>query len=98
RLRRHSFPTRRSSDLDAVAATHYLQIQLARPVPDGGEVRIRIHKTYKDTATYHRDAEGVVFSRGLTVRRDAVVLPKNFEIVGAKDRKSTRLNSSHRTI
>ena len=57
---------------DANAATHYLQIELARPVPDGGEVRLRIYKTYKDAATYHRDGDGVVFTRGLTVRRDAV--------------------------
>jgi hypothetical protein len=68
---------------DAVATTHYLQVDLARPVPDGGEVRIRIHKTYKDATGYHRDGDGVVFTRGLTVRRDAVVLPKNYEVVGA---------------
>lgn len=68
---------------DAVAATHYLQVQLARPVPEGGEVRIRIHKTYKDVTGYHRDGDAVVFTRGLTVRRDAVVLPKSYEIVGA---------------
>jgi hypothetical protein len=68
---------------DAVAATHYLQVQLARPVPEGGEVRIRIHKTYKDAAGYHRDGDAVVFTRGLTVRRDAVVLPRNYEIVGS---------------
>ena len=35
---------------DADAATHYLQVELARPVPDGGETRIRILKTYKDAA------------------------------------------------
>jgi hypothetical protein len=68
---------------DAVAASHYIQVQLARPVSEAGEVRIRIHKTYKDVASYHRDGDGVVFSRGLTVRRDAVVLPKSYEIVGA---------------
>ena len=68
---------------DANAATHYLQVSLARPVPDGGEVRIRIHKTYKDVAGYHREGDAVVFSRGLTVRRDAVVLPKSYEVVGA---------------
>ena len=67
---------------DAVAATRYLQVQLARPVPDGGEVRIRIHKTYTDVTGYHRDGDGVIFTRGLTVSRDAVVLPTNYEIVG----------------
>jgi hypothetical protein len=68
---------------DASTSSHYIQVELARPVPDGGEVRIRIHKTYKDVASYHRDGDGVVFTRGLTVRRDAVVLPKNYEVVGA---------------
>ena len=68
---------------DADARPHYLQVQLARPVPEGGEVRIRIHKTYKDASTYHRDGDAVVFSRDLTVRRDAIVLPKGYEIVGA---------------
>jgi len=68
---------------DADAARHYIQVQLARPVPEAGEVRIRIHKTYKDVTGYHRDGDDVVFTRGLTVRRDAVVLPKSYEIVGA---------------
>ena len=68
---------------EAVAATHYIQVQLARPVPEGGEVRIRIHKTYKDAAGYQRDGDAVVFNRGLTVRRDAVVLPRSYEVVGA---------------
>jgi hypothetical protein len=68
---------------DANASTHYLQVQLARPVPEGGQVRIRIHKTYRDDSTYHREGDVIVFSRDLTVRRDAIVLPKSYEIVGA---------------
>ncbi|HMC77912.1 MAG TPA: hypothetical protein VKH34_12290 [Vicinamibacterales bacterium] len=68
---------------DAVAATRYIQVQLARPVPEAGEVRIRINKTYKDAASYRREGDDVVFSRGLTVRRDLVVLPKGYEIAGA---------------
>ena len=68
---------------DADARTHYLQVQLARPVPEGGQVRIRIHKTYRDDSTYHREGDVIVFSRDLTVRRDAIVLPKGYEIVGA---------------
>jgi hypothetical protein len=68
---------------EALATTHYIQVQLARPVPEGGEVRIRINKTYTDAATYRRDGDEVVFSRGLTVRRDLVVLPKGYEIAAA---------------
>ena len=68
---------------EAELATRYLQVELARPVPDGGEVRIRIHKTYKDAPTYHREGDAVVFSRALTVNRDIVVLPANYEILAA---------------
>ena len=39
------------ADLD----THYIQVELARPVPDGGEGRIRILKTYKDAKSYYRE-------------------------------------------
>ena len=69
---------------DADAATHYLQVELARPVPEGGETRIRILKTYKDAANYHREGDAVVFSRALTVHRDVVVLPKNYEGAGGE--------------
>jgi hypothetical protein len=68
---------------DADLAVRYLQVALARPVPEGGEVRIRIHKTYKDAPTYHRQGDAVVFSRALTVNRDVVVLPANYEILAA---------------
>src|SRR6202008_3927575 len=37
------------ADLD----THYIQVELARPVPDGGQGRIRILKTYKDAKSYY---------------------------------------------
>jgi hypothetical protein len=68
---------------EAALTTHYLRVDLARPVPADGEVRIRIHKTYKDAPTYHRDGAAVVFSRALTVSRDIVVLPANYEILAA---------------
>jgi hypothetical protein len=67
----------------ADARSHYIQVQLARPVPAGGETRIRILKTYRDATTYHRDGDALVFSRALTVHRDAVVLPKNYELLAA---------------
>ena len=46
--------------------------------------RIRIHKTYKDAPTYHREGDAVVFNRALTVKRDIVVLPANYEILGGE--------------
>src|SRR5687768_1727327 len=38
----------------------YIRVQLARPVPDGGEGRIRIVKTYKDPKSYYRDGDAIV--------------------------------------
>ena len=69
----------RDADLD----THYIKVELARPVPDGGEVRLRILKTYKDPKSYRRDGDAIVFDRSLGIRRNAVVLPRNYELVGA---------------
>ena len=68
---------------DADLDTHYIKIELARPVPDGGEVRLRILKTYKDPKSYRRDGDAIVFDRSLGIRRNAVVLPRNYELVGA---------------
>ena len=69
---------------DADLETHYIQVELARPVPeDGGEGRIRILKTYKDPKSYYREGDAIVFSRGLGIKRNAVVLPKDYELVGA---------------
>jgi hypothetical protein len=68
---------------DADLETHYIQVELARPVPDGGEGRIRILKTYKDPKSYYREGDAIVFNRGLGIKRNAVVLPKGYEIVAA---------------
>jgi hypothetical protein len=68
---------------EAELTTRYLQVDLARPVPADGEVRIRIHKTYTDGPTYHREGDAVMFKRALTVTRDIVVLPANYEILAA---------------
>ncbi|MGB5477237.1 MAG: hypothetical protein WBO53_09525, partial [Thermoanaerobaculia bacterium] len=35
----------------------FIQVSLARPVPEGGEGRIRIDKTYKDPASYFKQAQ-----------------------------------------
>jgi hypothetical protein len=63
--------------------THYIQVELARPVPAGGEARIRILKTYKDAKSYYREGDAVVFNRPLGIRRNAIVLPKDYELLAA---------------
>lgn len=59
----------------------YIRVELARPVPAGGEARIRIIKTYKDPKSYFRDGDAIVFDRPLGIKRNAVVLPPGYEVV-----------------
>jgi len=61
----------------------YIQVALARPVPEGGQARVRIDKTYLDRESYFTDGRDVVFARSLGIRRNAVVLPAGYELVGA---------------
>ena len=60
----------------------FIQVTLARAVPDGGEGRIRIDKTYEDAASYSNDGDRLVFERSLGVRRNAIVLPPGHELIG----------------
>jgi hypothetical protein len=59
----------------------YIRVELARPVPQGGEGRIRIIKTYKDPKSYLRDGHAIVFDRPLGIKRNSVVLPPGYELV-----------------
>ncbi len=65
----------------ADAGTRYIQVTLPRPVPEGGEIRIRIDKTYADPKSYYKEGDTIVFDRGLGIRRNAVVVPAGYEIV-----------------
>jgi hypothetical protein len=60
---------------------NYIQVTLARPVPAGGESRLRIDKTYRDAKSYYREGDAIVFARGLGIKRNAVVLPAGYELV-----------------
>lgn len=61
----------------------YLKVHLASPVPEDGEHRIRIIKTYRDPATYTLDGATIVWDRGLGIRANSVVLPAGFELIGS---------------
>ena len=61
--------------------TDYIKVHLARPVPDGGEVRLLIDKTYKDAKSYHRDGDAIVFDRSLGIQRNAIVLPAGYRLI-----------------
>jgi hypothetical protein len=68
--------------LEADPETSYIKVRLARPVPKDGEARLLIEKTYKDPKSYYREGELIVFARPLGVKRNSVVLPQGFELVG----------------
>jgi len=72
---------RRGGLADAEPDVSYLRIDLARPVPDDGGVRLLIEKTYRDPKSYFEEGEQLVFSRSLGVPRNAVVFPAGYEIV-----------------
>jgi hypothetical protein len=67
---------------DAEADGSYIKIQLARAVPPEGRGRLLIVKTYKDSKSYYREGDAIVFSRGLGIKRNSVVLPAGYELVG----------------
>jgi len=72
---------RRGGHPEAERDTSYLKIGLPRPVPQDGEVRLLIDKTYRDPKSYFAEGDRVVFSRSLGIKRNAVVLPKGYELV-----------------
>ena len=68
---------------EAELDTRYLQIELPRPVPKDGEVRLLIDKTYKDEKSYFVEPGTgyIVFSRSLGIKRNSVVLPAGYDVV-----------------
>jgi hypothetical protein len=61
----------------------FLRVTLAGPVPKGAETRIRIYKTYTDAPSYYETPTGFVFDRPLGIKRNVVILPKGYELVGS---------------
>ena len=71
-------PLMADADLDV----SYIRVALARPVPANGQGRIVIIKTYEDAKSYRLDGKAIVFDRSLGIRRNKVVLPAGYEVVG----------------
>lgn len=65
------------------AGEHYIRAHLSRPVPQGGEGRVLIEKTYWDPRTYYLEGEEIVYKRSLGVGRQSIVLPKGYSIVSS---------------
>jgi len=62
----------------------YIKVHLAQAIPEGGEARLRIIKTYEDAESYWVDGDTVVFDRGLGIRANAIVLPPGYELVESR--------------
>ena len=71
--------------LEFTAGSGHLNITLARPVPKGGQARLRIIETIRNIGSYRLlgDGDDVAFDRPTSSRRGAVVLPKNFELISS---------------
>ena len=65
----------------ADAGTDYIRVDLARPVPENGQGRIIILKTYKDPKSYYSEGGAIVFNRPLGIRRNKVVLPAGYQLI-----------------
>lgn len=63
-------------------ADDYIQVTLAHPVPKGGEARVRIFKTYKDPASYGGEGDELSFQRSFGIKRNIIVLPRGYELIG----------------
>src|SRR5258706_11392157 len=61
--------------------TEYLQIKLVRSIIKNVEYRLLIDKTYKDKQSYFAKEDQIIFQRTLSIRRNAVVLPKGYELI-----------------
>jgi hypothetical protein len=75
---------RASPEQNFTPDAQYIRVQLAHPVPAGGEYRLRIEKTYEDAKSYYADAGGgIVFTRGLGIPRNSIVLPPGYELTSS---------------
>ena len=64
------------------ASQKYIRVTLTRPVPaNGGESRLLIDKTYEDAKSYYSAGDTIIFNRSLGIKRNAVVLPANYELI-----------------
>ena len=61
----------------------YIRVKFLHPVPKNGEVRIRIIKTYTDPPSYFDKDNTLVFDRPLGIKRNVVILPRGYELVGS---------------
>ncbi len=74
----------RAAPVNTADNARFLRVQLARPVAQGAETRIRIRQTHVDAASYRATETGFVFERPTGVTRNVVVLPAGYELTGSR--------------
>lgn len=71
------------ADKDTADDTKFIKITLPHPVPKDGECRLRILKTYEDPKSYFVENDLLIFDRSLGVKRNMIILPLGYELVGS---------------
>lgn len=89
---------RRNGHPKASLSGKFIKVTLARPVPENGEARIRIIKTYTNKATYFQKDDEVIFSRSLGIKRNVVVLPKGHELISCNYPAQVTLNEDGQLV
>ncbi len=64
-----------------IPAAHFIKVYLAHQIPERGEYRLAIIKTYKDDKSYYTEGDQIIFKRSLSIPRNSLVLPLGYEIV-----------------
>ena len=70
-----------SPNENLIPTAHFIKVYLVHTVPERGEYRLAIIKTYKDDKSYYSEGDQIVFKRPLSIPRNSVVLPPGYEIV-----------------
>ena len=76
----------------------YIKVELGHPVPTDGTARMLIDKTYTDPKSYYEEAGTIVFARSLGIKRNAVVLPAGYELIGCNVPSQILTESDGRTL
>jgi len=71
------------ADKDTPDDAKFIKISLPHPVPKDGECRLRILKTYEDPKSYFVENDLLIFDRSLGVKRNMIILPLGYELVGS---------------
>ncbi|MBX2871975.1 MAG: hypothetical protein KTR30_07745 [Saprospiraceae bacterium] len=85
---------RRNGHPKASLSGKFIKVTLARPVPENGEARIRIIKTYTNKAAYFQKGNEVIFNRSLGIKRNVVVLPKGYELTSCNYPSQVTVNEA----